>query len=229
MVKAYNDWYWDESTSMYHDWIDKNNVKRNYFYVWHNFLAIEFGIANSTQSSLILNTADSLYAGIRTKYNVTAEQLWCTPTNLIPLDPSDLTVDFDDEYEYGHYENGDCFHWHYGLESLARSRVNGADTAFTRLTTAMQAFNVSRLWGQRYGWIDPSTRGPLGSDVITDGYFLIWGSLFGSLNIRPTLLNGIQTLGPAATDMNGSNYTFSYLGNDVTIQVTDGYARVVEM
>jgi len=224
MIQAYNTLYWDSTTNMYHDWVDVKGIKRNYFYVWNNFLAIEFGIASPTQASQILTTADNLYANIRNKFNVTEQQLWCTPTNLIPLDPSDLTVDFDNEYVYPAYENGDCFMFHYGFESLARGRIQGAEFAYNRLVNAMNNFNISRLWGQRYSWLQDT---PRGSDVITDGYMLMYGSIFGSLNIRPTLLNGIQVLGPAASEFEGANFTFSYLGIDTTVQVQNGYAKVI--
>jgi hypothetical protein len=110
--------------------------------VWHNYLAIELGVANAARAVTIIDTADRLYAGIRQRFNVTAAQLWCAPTNLIPLLTEDLTVNFDGkclrqacltasrinlklffftgEYVWPAYENGDCFHWHGGLEALAR-------------------------------------------------------------------------------------------------------------
>ena len=97
-----------------------------------------------------MTTSDALYAGLRAQFNVTAEELWCTPTNLIPLDPSDLTVNFDGEYVFPHYENGDCFQWHLGLEALALSRVRGAGAAYDKLARAAREFDGNRLWGQRY-------------------------------------------------------------------------------
>ena len=106
-VAAYNAAYWDEGAGMYRDWVDATGRARTYFYTWQNFYAVELGVASPAQASAIMGRADSLYAGLRAQYNVTADELWCTPTNLIPLDPLDLTVDFDSEYVYPHYENGE--------------------------------------------------------------------------------------------------------------------------
>ena len=112
-VTAYNDAYWDGSAGMYRDWVDATGRPRTYFYTWQNFFAIEAGVASAAQAGAIMDRADALYAGLRARFNVTAEQLWCTPTNLIPLDPSDLTVDFDSEYEFPHYESTFCARFHF--------------------------------------------------------------------------------------------------------------------
>jgi hypothetical protein len=225
MVSAYNQEYWDDSFGGYSDWIDVEGNRRNYFYVWHQYLAIENGIANATQAQTILARADALNAQARATYNLTEAQLWCTPTNWIQLDPADLTVDFDNEYNWGHYEDGACFQWHHGLESIARARVQGPEVALSRLTTAMTNFAQNRLWGQRYGFLEGGV--PLGSDVITDGFYLAYGGLFGALNVRPTLLSGLQVLGPAAPQLEGVNFTFAFQGVDTTVTVENGWARVV--
>jgi hypothetical protein len=164
-VSAYNAAYWDEGAGMYRDWVDATGRPRTYFYTWQNFYAVEAGVASPAQASAIMASADALYAGLRARLNVTAEALWCTPTNLIPLDPLDLTVDFDSEYVYPHYENGDCFQWHLGLEALALSRVRGAGAAYDKLARAAGVFDGSRLWGQRYSWTEGR---PMGADVITE-------------------------------------------------------------
>ena len=165
--------------------------------------------------------ADALYAGLRAQFNVSAEALWCTPTNLIPLDPSDLTVDFDTEYVYPHYENGDCFQWHLGMEALALSRVRGAGAAYAKLARAAGVFDANRLWGQRYSW----TLGhPMGSDVITDGFFSVYGGLFGALGVRVSLLGGVTSVGPAAPQLEGANFTIGVGGADVVVAVRGGVA-----
>jgi hypothetical protein len=222
MVQAYNDLYWSEEEGLYHDWVDVNNVTRSYFYTWQNFAAIEFGIASPAQATTILATADRLYAGIREKYNVS--EFWCTPTNLIPLNPLDLTVNFDNEAEFGYYENGAAFYWQGGLELLARGRVQGAEVAYDRFQRTMQEFDATRFWGQRYSWL---TSQALGSDVITDGAFTLYGGLMGMLNIRTSLTGGVTSLGPAAAELEGAVFTFGLNGEDVTIRVTNGTAAVV--
>ena len=107
MVDAFNAFYWVEDPELcagcgyYSDWVDIQGNARKYLYVWQQFAAIEFGVANSTQAAAILASADALYADVRAAYNKTEAQLWCTPTNLRGLRPEDLTLDFDSEYEYG--------------------------------------------------------------------------------------------------------------------------------
>ena len=225
-VAAYNAAYWDEGAGMYRDWVDATGRARTYFYTWQNFYAVELGVASPTQASAIMDTADTLYAGLRAHYNVTAEALWCTPTNLIPLDPLDLTVDFDSEYVYPHYENGDCFQWHFGLEALALSRVRGASAAYDKLSLAASVFDVNRLWGQRYSWTEGK---PMGADVITDGFFAVYGGLFGSLGVRVSLLGGVTVVGPAAPQLEGANFTIGVFGSDVVVAVKGGVARVLPL
>jgi hypothetical protein len=222
-VAAYNAAYWDAAAGMYRDWVDATGRARTYFYTWQNFYAVELGVASPAQASAIMGRADALYAGLRAQFNVTAEALWCTPTNLIPLDPLDLTVDFDSEYVYPHYENGDCFQWHLGLEALALSRVRGAGAAYDKLARAAGVFDVSRLWGQRYSWTEGR---PMGADVITDGFFSVYGGLFGALGVRVSLLGGVASVGPAAPQLEGANFTIGVLGSDVLVYVKGGVARV---
>ena len=223
-VTAYNAAYWDEGAGMYRDWVDATGRPRTYFYTWQNFYAVEAGVASAAQASAVMASADALYAGLRARLNVSAEALWCTPTNLIPLDPSDLTVDFDSEYIYPHYENGDCFQWHLGLEALALSRVRGAGAAYDKLARAAGVFDVNRLWGQRYSWTEGA---PMGADVITDGFFAVYGGLLGALGVRVSLLGGVATVGPAAPQLEGANFTIGVLGSDVVVAVRGGFARVL--
>ena len=232
MATAFSKTYWVEDSALcigcgyFHDWVDATGRARSYFYVWQNFFAIEAGIASEAQGIAIIKSADALYAQVRAKYNVTNATLWCTPTNLRATLPEDLTVNFDNEYNFGYYENGACFHWHNGLEIMARARVQGPDAAFARFEAAMGVFASTRLWGQRYSWIsDPP--GPEGSDVITDAGVLLYGAVFGSLNVRPNLAGGLTVLGPAATALEGASFTFALLGKDVTVNVTGGFARIV--
>jgi hypothetical protein len=223
MIAAYNAAYWDADVGYYRDWVDVDGVPRTYLYLWQQYVAIEFGIANASQAATILASVDGGYARVAADFNVSAADLWCTPTNLAPVSPSDLTLNFDGEYAYPHYENGDCFHWHAGLEALARGRVRGGDAAFARFTGVLTEFNASRLWGQRYSWL---ARAPQGFDVITDGLFALYGGLLGSLGIRTSLFGGLQTVGPAAAALEGASFTFGLGGADVTVDVTGGWARV---
>jgi hypothetical protein len=224
MLTAYNTEFWDAGLGAYHDWVDKQGNRRSYFYTWQQFAAIEFGIASQAQANLIMTTRDRLYASIEQQYNLTAGSLFCPPSNLIPISPLDLTVDFDNEYHYGHYENGCIFHWMCGIEMQALARVRGPQAAYDRLVGALTVFNTTRLWGQRWGWLENS---PLGADVINDALFLVYGGLFGALNIRTSLLGGIEVLGPSVPALEGASFTFGLLGRDITVTVQNGWAKVL--
>lgn len=225
MVAAYNEFYWREEDGLYADWVDATGRARQYAYVWQQFAAIEFGVANASQAAAIVARVDALYAQIRAAYNLTEAQLWCTPTNLRPLLPEDLTLNFDNEFSYGNYENGACFHWHGGLEMLARGRVQGAEAALARFAPLLAEFDASRLWGQRYSWLDGGGRVE-GDDVITDSAFALYGGLLGALNVRTSLLGGLQVLGPAAAALRGANLTLGLLGRDVRLAVVGGVVTV---
>ena len=160
---------------------------------------------------------------MRGAYNKTAAELWCTPTNFRGLAPDDLTIDFDGEYAFGNYENGACFHWHGGLEMLARGRAQGADAAFARFSALLAEFDNSRLWAQRYSWLDGSIEG---DDVITDSMFALYGGLLASLNVRVSLFGGVEVLGPAAAALDGASLTIGVGGRDVAIVVRNGTAVV---
>lgn len=128
------------------------------------------------------------------------------------------------EYVYPNYENGDCFHWHAGLEAVAMGRVRGAAAAYGRWQGVLSVFNTTRLWGQRYSWQDST---PKGYDVITDAMFALYGGLLGALNVRTSLFGGLTVLGPAAPQLEGANFTFALGGQDVTVTVKNGWARSV--
>lgn len=223
MVAAYNGEYWDAAAGHYRDWVDVDGTPRTYLYLWQQYAAIEFGIANASQAATILDTIDAAYAQVAAAHNVSADALWCTPTNLRPASPDDLTLDFDGEYVFPAYENGDCFHWHAGLEALARGRVRGGDAAFARFTGVLAEFNTSRLWGQRYSWLHGA---PAGFDVITDGLFALYGGLLGSLGLRTSLFGGVTSVGPAAAALEGASFTFGLGGVDVTVDIKGGRAVV---
>jgi hypothetical protein len=224
MVAAYNDRYWDASAGLYHDWVDVNGFARTYFYVWHQFLAIEFGIASPAQAASIMANADAESARVQAQYNLSAP-LWCVPCNFRTLNHSDLTCAFDGEDTYGNYENGSCFYGHTGFEMLALSRTRGADAAFARMEGALQNFNMTRFWSQRFSWLDGV---PMGADIATENLFVVWGGLFASFGVRIDLLGGVVTVGPAATQLEGASLTVGVAGRDMTITVKGGWACVTE-
>ena len=161
---------------------------------------------------------EELYTSISIRYNVSRDRMFCQPTNLIPTSPSDIWIDFDNEYVYPNYENGDCYLWHSGLELLAMGRGLGADAAYERFLAAVPHFQKTRFWAQRYDWIEGT---PLGDDVIADSLHHLYGFLFSAFNIRSTL-SKVTILGPPAKALEGASWTFAHLGKDTTVTVTDG-------
>ena len=69
---------------LYSDWIDTAGDRRNYFYVWQQFNAIDpaSGLTTRAQAAAMIRKIDDYLAAMRTRYNKTQEELWCTPTNL---------------------------------------------------------------------------------------------------------------------------------------------------
>ena len=223
MVAAYNERYWDAGAGIYHDWVDINNIPRTYFYTWHQFLAIEFGIASPAQAASIMAHADAETARVQKEYNITTP-FWCVPCNFHTLNHSDLTCAFDGEDTYGHYENGACFYAHTGFQTLALSRTRGAEAAFDRLTGALKNFEKTRFWSQRFSWLDNM---PMGADIATENLFVVWGGLFASMGVRIELLKGVVVVGPAAVAFEGANFTIGVGGKDLTINIKGGWAHVL--
>jgi len=218
-VAAYNAAFWNSTSGLYSDWADVSGARRNYAYLWQQYLAIEFGIADPPRAAAMLATIDARYAALAAAFSVPRSHLWCAPTNLAPVDPRDITVDFDGEFVFPHYENGECFHWQLGIEILAMGRAAGGAAAYARLAGVLPEWQRSRLWGQRFSWLQQT---PLGMDVITDGLFILYGGVFGALGVRPTLLRGIEVVGPPAAELEGARFAFAHLGRDAVLTVVNG-------
>ena len=113
---------------------------------------------------------------------------------------------------------------------LARGRVRGADAAMARLAPLIAEFDRSRLWAQRYSWLDGDGQVE-GDDVITDSAFVLYGGLFSVLNVRTQNLFGggalgVEVLGPAAAGLEGVNFTIGVRGRDVLLAVVNGTVQV---
>ena len=121
--------------------------------VWQQFNAIapSSGIVNTTCARHMLATIDGYYDAMRRRYNKTADDLWCTPTNLDAargidwsgVAPEDTYVNgtLQDQRWDGHYENGGCFMVMTGLEIMARGQAGDPDGALTL------ALPSARRWG----------------------------------------------------------------------------------
>ena len=110
---------------------------------------------------------------------------------------------------------------------LALSHTRGADAAFDRLAGALDVFNVTRFWSQRHSWLEAT---PMGTDVATENFFVVWCGIFASFGVRVTLLDGVRVVGRAAAALVGANVTIGVLGEDVTIHVNaSGWANIVRL
>jgi len=99
-----------------------------------------------------------------------------------------------------------------------------SDAAFERLSGALENFQKTRFWSQRFSWLDNV---PMGADIATENLFVVWGGLFASFGVRVELLKGVVVVGPAAAALEGANLTIGVAGKDVTIQVKGGWASVI--
>ena len=48
-VAAYRRVYWSDEHGAFSDWIDSSGRRRDYFYTWHQLIALTSGIANASQ------------------------------------------------------------------------------------------------------------------------------------------------------------------------------------
>lgn len=115
-VASFNEQFWNASAALYSDWIDIRGQRRNYFYVWQNFNAIDptSGIANTSRARSMLHSIDGYMAAMRQRYNKTVDELWCTPTNLDAARGADWSgVEPYDTYQGGKLQDQRWF-GHYG-------------------------------------------------------------------------------------------------------------------
>ena len=114
--------------------------------------------------------------------------------------------------------NGECFHWQLGIEILSLGRA-GAEAAYARFAGVRPEFERSRVWGQRFSWVQGA---PLGSDVRS----VVFGGLFGAFGVRPSL-RGEEVVARPAAALEGASFRFGLMGTDVTLAVVNGAVVVV--
>ena len=228
--------FWNASASLYSDWIDIRGGRRNYFYVWQQFNAIDrsSGLVNASRAKQMLASIDRYTAEIRVRYNKTEDELWCTPTNLDTVrgDGWSGLAPFDgyqhgelqDQKHYGHYENGCCFMVMLGMELAARGEGGDPDGAMVKLQRAMARFNTTRFWGQHYDWCvgdhcDQPPSGFNGADVIANSAMILYGAAHALFGFR-TDLHGVHVYGrPASALKEGATHRFIHLGLQVELKV----------
>ena len=238
-VRSMNEQMWNESAGLYSDWIDIRGGRRNYFYVWQQFNAIDptSGLTNQSRAKRMLSVIDRYYSEMRARYNKTVDELWCTPTNLDAargpnwsgLAPYDgyQQGKLQDQQWFGHYENGCCFMSMLGMELAARGQAGDPDGALALAQRAMKHFNTSRFWGQHYDWCtgdhcDGPANGFSGADVLANSALILHGSVRAMFGFHCDL-SGVHVVGsPAKILKEGATHRFVHLGKRVTLTVHNG-------
>ena len=124
---AYNLRFWDEAKGWYREWVDVDDKPRSTGYLWPQFVAMTdlANISSAAQRDQTLAAIDANYARIRSQYNISHEQQWCTPDNLGPLDADDCHGKCQ---TWPGYETGRCFLWLTGWCDLTSRVRPGRDT-----------------------------------------------------------------------------------------------------
>jgi hypothetical protein len=236
---AFNKKFWDDERGGYADWVDVRGNSHFHFFTATQSMAILTGIANATQRDIILRTFKSSYAHLHTQFNLTDDDLFCTPSNFIPLLPSEMggRKDSEDPSNHGHYsefpgyENGVCFFFNTALEIAMWGFAGEPDIAFDKYNRFMQQGfdrDGARLWGQHYSWGVGSKTGFGSSDVLTNVMLNLWGFTRGSFGVWPRLNEGLVVRGRPAKMMEGASHRFAFLGKDAEVRVKDGKTSVHE-
>jgi hypothetical protein len=232
---AFNEKFWDVERGGYADWVDIQGTRHYHFFTATQSMAVLVGIANRSQTEAILHNFDALYEQLYMQYNLTADQLWCTPSNFLPLLPSEM----GGAKPQGHfsafpgYENGVCFFFNTGLEIAMWGHAGSPDTAFEKYRRFMEQGwdrDGARLWGQHFAWTkrgkSGTSNGFASSDVLTNVLLSLWGFTRGSLGVWPRLSDGVVVRGAPAQLLEGATHRFAFLGRDVTATVEGGKVEI---
>ena len=95
-ARVFNELMWSEANAAYADWIDASNRARFYFFTDVQFKAVWLGVANATQAAAVMGKYDELVAGLVTQFNVTLEDVWGPPCNVVPItDPLEFVLELE--------------------------------------------------------------------------------------------------------------------------------------
>ncbi len=90
------------SFPQYADWIDIEGNARTYLYSDIAFKAVFLGVANATQATQILQRYDSVLAGLLEQFNVSADDVWAAPCNVVPItNPLDVVAHASQSLPFG--------------------------------------------------------------------------------------------------------------------------------
>ena len=190
-------------------------------------MAILTGTASQQQADALLDHYDSRLAAMYSSLNITPGNIWSAPCNLYPITNSKEFANVGPgPVPFPSYENGGSFFHTPGLQFAALGAAGRADAAFQGFSTLMNSgFGAVRGWAQQLYWgTEGRPNSLVGGDPLNTAALSIWGFLRGGFGIVPTLTRGLQALNAPASGMEGANWTFSYLGQDVCVAVARGKA-----
>eukprot|EP01097_Dermamoeba_algensis_P005774 TRINITY_DN3643_c0_g1_i1.p1 TRINITY_DN3643_c0_g1~~TRINITY_DN3643_c0_g1_i1.p1 ORF type:complete len:550 (+),score=98.75 TRINITY_DN3643_c0_g1_i1:913-2562(+) len=211
-VKGFNEVFWSDDLKFYIDWIDIQGKQHNYLYTDQALLAIVFGIANETQSKIILETLDDAYADLE---KLCSCRIGVTPANMWNISVLGDVVG-NSTLGFPGYENGCSFFHTTGLEIAARAKVSSAEDAFVLFVSSMEVYQENSFWGASYDWKAKT----LSSEPLSDSLLVMWGFMRGVLGINMDL-DGLSFSRPAQ-DLEGTTFSFEHLGEDITVAVKNG-------
>jgi hypothetical protein len=102
-VQAFSRIYWNGQ--VFSDWVDSAGRARNYFYTWHNLIAVTSGIANDSQAASIMGSLAAERSRLEQQFNLSTGGAFCTPANMRPADPDDILY-CNANQPFPFYENG---------------------------------------------------------------------------------------------------------------------------
>ena len=221
-VAAYTRIYWSEEHGVFSDWVDSGGKRRDYFYTWHNLIAVTSGVANASQATSILASLQSERTRLAESFNLTADEIFCTPANTRVAAPDDILY-CNSGGGFPFYENGDCFLLMSGWEMMAMGQQGQTDAAFAMLSGFLGQYQRTLLWGQRYSW----QRGEMhGDDILTGALIGLSSGLQASFGIT-TNLTGIGIMAKPAAKLEGARWCFLHRGKNACVSVKNGKQHIV--
>ena len=84
-LRVFNELMWSAEHAAYADWIDATGAARHYFFTDVQFKAVWLGVANASQAASVMARYDALLEGLVLAFNVTLEDVWAPPSNVVPI------------------------------------------------------------------------------------------------------------------------------------------------
>jgi YVTN family beta-propeller protein len=203
---------------MYADWIDNDNGQHVYSFMdAAQYPAIVFGIADHTQATEILSTADARLAQLPSLDGYTGMG---TPNVLWPL-PAYAN---SNKYAFGDYMNGGMFLYSTYYEVMARAMSGDTAGAYARLSAFAQGFMNNSWWGTNWahpsGAVDNSNGNEpylqdmlLTASSLTQGILGIRGT-WDALSVTPALPSGWES----------AQTSILYRGSPYCVTISNGTA-----